>query len=150
MAIYIVFGSDSSKSTIFGIYFCLNHNVSIFYGCQHEWTSGPPYWRHPIWPPSGLEVNCSWKAQRAIIMSNTTCMGFYGSWNLIMTLFIWSEVNVTSKMQLKCHLVVKLRVLMVLIKITVPNFIDVCIQVTQIWSYLDYLMQYCMPAVTKR
>ena len=33
---------------------------------------------------------------------------------------------------------------------TVPTFIDLCIQVTQIGSYLDYLMQYFMPAVTKR
>ena len=46
-------------------------------------------------------------------MSNTTCMGFYGSWNLILILFIWSEVNVTSKNQIKSHVVVKRGVLVV-------------------------------------
>ena len=58
----------------------------------------------------------------------------------------------TSKNQLKCHFVVKRRALVVFDQYiqTVPNFIDLCIQVTQIWSYLYYLMQYFMPAVTKR
>ena len=50
------------------------------------------------------------------------------------------------------YVVVKRRVLVVFGQDiqTVPNFIDLCIQVTQIWSYLDYLMQYVMQAVTKR
>ena len=58
----------------------------------------------------------------------------------------------TSKNQFISHFVVKRRVLVVFDQDiqTVPNFIDLCIQVTQIWSYLDYLMQYFMPAVTKR
>ena len=58
----------------------------------------------------------------------------------------------TSNNQLNCHFVVKRRVLVVFDQDiqTVPHVIDVCIQVTQIWSYLDYLMQYFMPAVTKR
>ena len=58
----------------------------------------------------------------------------------------------TSKNQLKCHFVVKCRVLVVFDQDiqTVPNFIELCIQVIQILSYLDYLMQYFMPAVTKR
>ena len=79
-------------------------------------------------------------------------MGFYGSWNLILTLLIWSEVNVTSKYQLKRHFVVKRHDLVVVNQDTqtLPNFIDLCIQVTQIWSNLDYLMQYLMPAVTKK
>ena len=57
----------------------------------------------------------------------------------------------TSKNKL-VYVVVKRRVLVVLDQDiqTVPYFIDLCIQVTQIWSYLDYLMQYVMPAVTKR
>ena len=40
-------------------------------------------------------------------------MGFYGQWNLILTLFIWSEVNVNSKNQIKSNFVVKRRVLVV-------------------------------------
>ena len=54
----------------------------------------------------------------------------------------------TSKNQRKCHFVVKRRVIVVFDQDiqAVPNFIDLCIQVTQIWSYLDYLMQYFMPA----
>ena len=58
----------------------------------------------------------------------------------------------TSKNQLKGHFVVKRRALVVFDQDiqTVPNFIDLCIEVTQIWSYLYYLMQYFMPAVTKR
>ena len=58
----------------------------------------------------------------------------------------------TSTNQLTSHFVVKRRVLVVFDQYIqrVPTFIDLCIQVTQIWSYLDYLMQYFMPAVTKR
>ena len=58
----------------------------------------------------------------------------------------------TSKNQLKSNFVVKRRVLVVFAQYiqTVTNVIDACIQVTQIWSYLDYLMKYCMPAVNKR
>ena len=45
----------------------------------------------------------------------------------------------TSENELKGHVVVKRRVLVVFDQYiqTVPNFIDLCIQVTQIWSYLD-------------
>ena len=73
-------------------------------------------------------------------MSNTTFMGFYGSWNLLLTLKPL-QINIS-------HFVVKRRVLVVCDQDiqTLPNFIDFCIQVTQIWSYLDYLMRYCMPA----
>ena len=55
----------------------------------------------------------------------------------------------TSNNQIKSYFVAKRRVLVVFNQDiqTVPNFIDLCIQVTQIWSYL---MQYFMPAVTKR
>ena len=58
----------------------------------------------------------------------------------------------TSTNQFKSHFVVKRRALVVFDQDiqTVPNIIDFCIQVTQIWSYLDCLMQYFMPAVTKR
>ena len=54
----------------------------------------------------------------------------------------------TSKNQLECHFVVKRRVLVFFDQYiqAVPNLIDLCIEVTQIWSYLDYLMQYFMPA----
>ena len=51
-AIYIVFGSDSSKSTKFGI------NVAKTILFRFERPPGPSYWRNPIYPPPGLEVNC--------------------------------------------------------------------------------------------
>ena len=44
---------------------------------------------------------------------------------------------------------VKRRVLVVVYQYNiqpVPNCIDLCIKVTQFWSYLDYLMQYFIPA----
>ena len=48
----------------------------------------------------------------------------------------------TSKNQHKCHCMVKRRVLVVFDQDTqtVPNLIDFGIQVTQIGTYLDYLM----------
>ena len=54
----------------------------------------------------------------------------------------------TSNNQLKSHCVVKRGALVVFDQDIqkIPNSIDFCIQVTQIWSYLDHVMQYFMPA----
>ena len=35
---------------------------------------GPPYWRNPIWPPPGLEGNCSEKTNMPRFTCNTTFM----------------------------------------------------------------------------
>ena len=43
-AIYIMFGSDSSKSTIL---------FRFLTGAKTNDPPGPPYWRNPIWPPPG-------------------------------------------------------------------------------------------------
>ena len=68
-----------------------SHIFSISGGRQDEWPLGPLYWRNPIWPPLGLEINCSEKTKRHRIMSDTTFMGCFGSWNLILMLFKWLE-----------------------------------------------------------
>ena len=74
--IVLVFGSDSFKSTIFGIDVAWSILFRFLTCVKTNDPPGPPWYRwNPIWPPPGLEVNCSWKSQKAILMSNTTFMG---------------------------------------------------------------------------
>jgi hypothetical protein len=89
---------------------CPYHTFSIFDGRQGRHPPGPSFWRNPIWPPPGLNVNHSRSTKKARIIKNTTFKEFLGqtiSFLIIITtvfrqdqqakvIFYVSELNFTS------------------------------------------------------